>query len=201
MPGYKKHVSIAIATAPFVSFGAWVVSGRPHTLGAQDLDCLARIGVFMGGYVASALVMSPDMDVPSTVYRRWGPARLLWLPYQILVPHRSRWSHLALLGTVVRLFYLLVMLFLASGVGLLVANLFLGGFDSGPLPVTFWQICGMLLRPLGSRWFWLFLCGLAVSDVLTHVLPDWADSARRRTVRPVDEQRTGPQAQVLEGRR
>jgi uncharacterized metal-binding protein len=66
-------------------------------------------------YLFSALMFGPDLDIHSVQYKRWGWFRWFWLPYRFCLPHRSIWSHGFLLGTCLRLLYLLV------GVTLLVA--------------------------------------------------------------------------------
>jgi uncharacterized metal-binding protein len=63
----------------------------------------------VGAYLFSGLLLSNDLDIASRIYRRWGPFRLLWYPYQRLIPHRSFWSHGIVVGPVLRVLYLYVM--------------------------------------------------------------------------------------------
>lgn len=65
----------------------------------------ASLSFLLGG-----LWLSPDLDTPSNPSRRWGPLRLLWLPYRRCLSHRSLLSHSPVLGTAGRLLYLLVVL-------------------------------------------------------------------------------------------
>ncbi|GAC1402643.1 MAG: hypothetical protein NVSMB56_17620 [Pyrinomonadaceae bacterium] len=51
------------------------------------------------------LMFGPDLDIHSKQYTRWGIFRFLWLPYQIVFRHRSRWSHGMLFGTLIRIVY------------------------------------------------------------------------------------------------
>ena len=60
-----------------------------------------------GACLVGGLWLSPDLDIRSVALRRWGPLSVLWWPYRRLIPHRSLWSHGPLLGTTVRLAWLL----------------------------------------------------------------------------------------------
>ncbi len=59
---------------------------------------------FLGGYW-----LSPDLDIKSRPFLRWGILRFMWLPYQRFIPHRSPLSHAPVLGSVIRLLYLAVL--------------------------------------------------------------------------------------------
>lgn len=74
---------------------------------------------YLGGYTASFLFFSPDLDLEgSRSTRRWGILSLLWAPYRLLHPHRGS-SHTYLYGPVSRLAYtallVLVLARLAGG--------------------------------------------------------------------------------------
>lgn len=67
------------------------------------------------------LIMSPDLDVDGGflgfhVVRKFaggvvgGIWRVVWWPYAKLIPHRSKISHSLILGTAIRVAYLLVLL-------------------------------------------------------------------------------------------
>lgn len=56
-------------------------------------------------------MLSPDLDLDSSIYRRWGPFRFLWWPYQKLLPHRSVFSHSFIVGPLIRLAYFFVLLY------------------------------------------------------------------------------------------
>jgi uncharacterized metal-binding protein len=70
--------------------------------------------VAAAAFLIGGLWLSPDLDTRSKATRRWGPLRLLWWPYRHWLPHRSIVSHSPVLGTVGRLFYLGVLVILAS---------------------------------------------------------------------------------------
>lgn len=79
----------------------------------------------LGTTLFSGLMLSPDLDLDSSIYRRWGPLRFLWWPYQKLVPHRSPISHSIFWGPVVRLIYFLVVAWIFWRVGSWAASYFI----------------------------------------------------------------------------
>jgi uncharacterized metal-binding protein len=66
--------------------------------------------VFLGSYLASGLLFSPDLDLRSAPYRRWRLLRFVWIPYQKLVPHRSWISHSIFFGPILRILYFAVVM-------------------------------------------------------------------------------------------
>ena len=63
----------------------------------------------LGGlaFVVGGLWLSPDLDTHSKPLKRWGLLQGLWWPYRKLIPHRSLFSHGPLIGTALRLAYLM----------------------------------------------------------------------------------------------
>jgi len=109
MPSGRVHDAITIVTAA----ASVPVIARLHP--SPDW---ASVGVGVGAYLFSGLALSPDLDVNSRAYRRWGVFRFFWLPYQILVPHRHWLSHSWLLGPLLRAFYFFIMLYLLLRLGM-----------------------------------------------------------------------------------
>ncbi len=62
--------------------------------------------VLLFGAIVGTLWLSPDLDLKSDAYFRWGPLRGFWLPYVKLMPHRSLFSHLPVLSDLIRIIYL-----------------------------------------------------------------------------------------------
>jgi uncharacterized metal-binding protein len=71
-----------------------------------ELGIIAGASHFLGGYW-----LSPDLDIKSRPFLRWGVLKIIWLPYQRLIPHRSPLSHAPVLGSLLRLAYLAAWLF------------------------------------------------------------------------------------------
>jgi uncharacterized metal-binding protein len=58
-------------------------------------------------YYLAGMYLSPDLDLVSRPFKRWGLLRWLWLPYQRLIPRHRHWlSHGPVIGSLVRLLYL-----------------------------------------------------------------------------------------------
>lgn len=68
-----------------------------------------RTAVIAGiSFAIGGLWLSPDLDTNSKPLKRWGFLKILWIPYRKLIPHRSLLSHGFLIGTSLRVIYLLV---------------------------------------------------------------------------------------------
>jgi uncharacterized metal-binding protein len=57
-------------------------------------------------FLVGGFMLGPDLDIHSIQYKRWGPLRWIWKPYQMLLSHRSRLSHGPIIGTAIRVLYL-----------------------------------------------------------------------------------------------
>lgn len=144
MPKGSVHAKATLALA---AAGGYITyqAGHPWT------QVLA-----LAGGVLAGLLLTPDLDVDdgcisnAVVRRSFGKRlerlwRLFWRPYALLIPHRSRLSHLPLLGTALRLAYLATLpalaLFFAS------ASPAAGGIVSSPtFPAwTAWSVGGLTL--------------------------------------------------------
>lgn len=73
------------------------------------------LGTSLGSILGIAL--TPDLDQEMTTFFEWklmkkaGPLAFLWMlawsPYALIIPHRSFWSHFPVIGTVLRLTYIM----------------------------------------------------------------------------------------------
>jgi uncharacterized metal-binding protein len=79
--------------------------------------------IVAGAFLFSGLMFGPDLDIYSVQYKRWGKLRWIWQPYQSLLSHRSQLSHGLMIGTTLRIIYLLVCLFLVAIPAVAVAQL------------------------------------------------------------------------------
>jgi len=126
-------------------------------------------------FLIGGLWLSPDLDTNSRPYQRWGPLRWLWWPYRKALRHRSVLSHSPVLGTLVRVGYLI-------GIALLLSGLVhpWGGPSST-------ELLRWLQREWSSpeRWPWVALIGIEASAWL-HLLqdgdpmPTWLKRRKRR---------------------
>ena len=95
MPSGKTHDKITYFSAPIVLAATWGVTQN------MKLAILTTASFFFAGFMFSG-----DLDTRSVQYKRWGPLKWLWVPYQKMVPHRSPFSHGLFLGMMARLTYL-----------------------------------------------------------------------------------------------
>ncbi len=101
MPGYNKHrifnyiVFIVIA---LILYFENIFSFSPGMLFA----------ICLGFYIGTEFV-TPDLDVDSAAYKRWGRLKILMLPYKWLFKHRQS-SHNIFYGAIVRILYISVII-------------------------------------------------------------------------------------------
>ena len=113
MANYRVHDLVtwvsAIGVAPFCY---WIARDYPPVLAGYPLTTTpgTTTALLVGAYLFSGLWLSNDLDIYSRIYRRWGPLRFLWYPYQQLVSHRSWLSHGLVVGPLLRMVYLYVMI-------------------------------------------------------------------------------------------
>ena len=164
MPSGKHHDRITLWLLPMVLVGAFFVT--------VDMPTAVIIAV---SFLLSGLMMGPDLDIQSVQYRRWGPVRWIWYPYQVLVKHRSRWSHGPIIGTLVRVIYLAVWVVLFVVFGVTTINHFWQAQLS-------WEIMQPVLRDLFVQYAreWLaLLVGLELG-ALSHYTSDWLASTLKK---------------------
>jgi len=92
MPSGATHDRITLWISPLVAGLTWVLT-------QSDRLTLITVGTFLAG----GLLLSPDLDIRSRPYKRWGWLRWLWLPYQKSIRHRSWLSHGWIIGTLLRI--------------------------------------------------------------------------------------------------
>jgi uncharacterized metal-binding protein len=167
MPSGQTHDRITLWSLP-------VVTGL--TLAMTRSGNLALI--VSGGFLFSGLMFSPDLDLKSRPFKRWGWLRWIWIPYQKVMRHRSLFSHGPLIGTTLR------MLYLASWTALL-GILILGVIQLFRDVPWSWERFG---RDIGRslidnriEWMALFV-GLELG-AMVHSVSDWTSSALKRSKR------------------
>lgn len=119
MPNATTHDSITWIMVPFTYAGAEMM-WADHTI-----SVIATASMLFSG-----LMFGPDLDLKSRPYRRWGPLRFLWKPYQAALPHRSVLSHGPVLGTIIRIVYFLIVFSAFGATILYMSRVYVHGLES-----------------------------------------------------------------------
>jgi uncharacterized metal-binding protein len=105
VPSGKTHDLLIKIFLPFVivagSLFEYCIRNKP------SYDVVPYAIIYGCLYMISGYTLSPDLDRHSTPYNRWGYFKWYWRPYQKVIKHRSPWSHWIILGTAIRLIYIL----------------------------------------------------------------------------------------------
>lgn len=167
MPSGKTHDRITLWSLPIVA-GLTLLHTRRASL---SLALLA-------GFLFGALMLGPDLDTRSLHYQRWGIMRWIWIPYRRSLRHRSFFSHGPIIGTVVRVIYVLAWAFLLGlGSAALVNEVFQLGWTWNEVAARM----GRSLQTYTSEWLMVGL-GLEVG-ALSHYFTDWGVSTTKRVQR------------------
>lgn len=95
MASGKIHDRAIYFTSPIIAAVASYHAGL-------ELGLIAGAAHLLGG-----VMLSPDLDLVSRPFKRWGVLRFIWVPYQRFIPRHRHWlSHGIVIGSVVRLVYL-----------------------------------------------------------------------------------------------
>lgn len=173
MPNADTHDAITYAFIPFTYLAAEMYWGGDHTLSL----------IATGAMVFSGLMFGPDLDLQSRPYRRWGPLRFMWKPYQVALPHRSLFSHGPVLGTVIRIAYFMVVFsFLVAG-ALYLRRVYIEGVQTTFLSQLEWvrDDFQKLWRETDGAYFKAAFAGLCLG-ALSHTAADviWSSLKRLR---------------------
>ena len=159
MPSGKVHDFLAYTSTVGVTYCLW------HYQITNDLNCIA---IFALSSLFSGLMFGPDLDTRSVQYKRWGPLKFLWLPYQAF-GHRSKriQSHDALFGPIVRIIYFFF--------AIIVLAVFLAGvfsvFDK-KLSLSFLLNLASFILQIPLKYQSSFLSGLWFGNIV-HYFADW----------------------------
>jgi uncharacterized metal-binding protein len=172
MPNARTHDAITYAIIPVTFVAAEMYWGDHMTSG------IATVAMLFSG-----LMFGPDLDLDSKPYRRWGPLKFLWKPYQAALPHRSLLSHGPILGTVIRIVYFLIVFSLFATTVLYFRNRYVNGSQ------TTWQAefdvikadLFTIFNETDRRYLWGGFGGLCVG-ALAHTVADivWSATKRKR---------------------
>lgn len=97
-----NHFVIYFTVIIFVLLLMYLTVGEKYT---------AIFLLLITGYHIGSYCFGPDLDIKSKPYRRWGKLRFIWKPYQKVFKHRSFWTHSILISDVVRIIYLISIIF------------------------------------------------------------------------------------------
>ncbi len=161
MPSGSTHDRITLWSLP------WVVGLTLLLTRNGDLTLIVA-----GAFLFSGLMFGPDLDIYSVQFKRWGKLRWIWLPYQNLLRHRSIISHGLIIGTTVRVMYLLSVLAVVAVFGVAVAQL-IWGFDWNWQEVA--QTIVKSVRTNYAKKAIALLVGLELG-ASSHTLSDWLGS-------------------------
>jgi uncharacterized metal-binding protein len=102
--------------------------------------------------------LSPDLDIRSAIAPRWGSLAVLWKPYELVVPHRSWFSHSGISALFRLLYFGVIVSLVLSATGM----------------VTGFYATGIWLYDMARQYplFTLLVLGGAVFADLLHVVAD-----------------------------
>ncbi|MEM9770744.1 MAG: metal-binding protein, partial [Cyanobacteria bacterium P01_D01_bin.73] len=132
-----------------------------------------------GGFAAGGFFLSPDLDIHSVPYKRWGPFRWIWLPYRKMFRHRSPWTHGLVVGTTIRIVYLMVWVSAAVAIAGAVAALAAGGNGDAAGQEAIATVTTLLRWLWRQPLLWVISAGLELG-ALSHVTADFLFSKVRR---------------------
>jgi uncharacterized metal-binding protein len=164
MPSGRTHDRITLWSLPVVA-GVTFVNTQ-----SGNLTLLVS-----GGFLFSGLMFGPDLDIYSRQFQRWGWLRILWIPYQKRLRHRSFLSHGFVIGTTLRILYLASWLALVAIFACGIAQIFWG---------TGWQwqyLVQEVQRSLfqhPAEWLAVYI-GLELG-AMSHSASDWGSSTYKR---------------------
>ncbi len=164
MPSGRTHDRITLWSLPVV---AGLTFERTRSSGMTL--CVAA------GFLLGGLMLGPDLDIYSVQFKRWGWLRWIWLPYRNSLRHRSALSHGPVIGTVLRVIYLMLWVAFFGVVGTALIN------QVWQLGWTWGEMAGMLGRSLQQyQYQWLaLLIGLEIG-AFSHYISDWSTSTYKR---------------------
>ena len=174
MPSGVTHDRITLWTLPWI---AGISYGTSHN---AELTL-----ILAGGFLFSGLMFGPDLDIHSIQYKRWGVLKKIWLPYRSFFRHRSLFSHGPILGTLIRVLYLLVLVAFSAIVAVGIAQL-LWGFPWNWQKFALGKLT-LISNKYGSETLALFI-GLELG-AMSHSLSDAIGSNQKRRLRKKKQSR------------
>ena len=165
MPDGKTHDMLTLVSG---------VGGLPIVWTLLPDHSIGATLTWFGAHMVSGIAFSPDLDLASAPYKRWGPFRFIWYPYRELINHRAWVSHSLVFGPLLRLGYFVLVCWLLAwimfwGIGHFIT------FDGSALVHQF-QTSLLQLWHEQRRGIVMFLLGF-VSGGAVHTFADWLTEA------------------------
>jgi uncharacterized metal-binding protein len=165
MPAGKTHDLITLWSLPCIVGFSYLLT--------RDGELTLMVA---GAFLFSGLLFGPDLDIYSIQFKRWGKLRSIWLPYRSLFRHRSLFSHGFIIGTTLRLVYLLMILGAIAIFAVAVGQL-IWGFNWNWQHFTS-KAVNWIFKERFPQAIALFI-GLELGS-MSHSLADWIGSAVRK---------------------
>ncbi len=137
MPGAPVHDAVTVAAVSFVNGVYWHIQPHEHVAAALW---------FTGTFLFAGYACAGDLDTNSREYRAWGPLRVIWWPYRVLVPHRSWISHGMISGGLIRALYLVAAISVAVVVAVWGIDLLGQHFGPGAVTAGLWRHTAAAVR-------------------------------------------------------
>ncbi len=118
MPSGKTHDNVAWYFCIPFAYISWYFS--------QNILVVILYSV---AYFFSNFMFSGDLDLVSIQSKRWGIFRWIWIPYRKMIPHRSKWSHGIIHGTLFRIVYFGIFILVFYGLIYLITQQFIPSFN------------------------------------------------------------------------
>lgn len=176
MPNRSVHDFLTVASSVVL---APITYSICHSLPeARDWAPIVAAVLFVA-HNLSGILFSPDLDMDTHIHKRWGMLYAVWIPYQMVIPHRHFWSHGLVIPPLLRLAYFFWMVVLGMYVIEQIAGYF--GIRMPPLQQSVTQIFLALVseNPVYAATTAAgFVTGAAV-----HSIADWLVSGGKQVVR------------------
>jgi uncharacterized metal-binding protein len=168
MPSGQTHDRITLWSLPVVT-GLAIAFTRSGNLTL----------LISGGFLFSGLMLSPDLDLNSRPFMRWGWLRWIWIPYQKSMRHRSVFSHGPIIGTTLRILYL------ACWIAWFSLLILLGVQLVQDLNFNWQDFSAVVGRWLSNYWIELIALFVGLElGAMSHSLSDWTNSAYKKMKKP-----------------
>jgi uncharacterized metal-binding protein len=101
MPNGKTHDKITFIIAPIIAVMSYYFTTN-----------IKSTTILISAYFFASLMFNGDLDTNSRPYNRWFIFKMIWIPYQLMFEHRSIFSHGIVIGTVIRVIYVGIILYI-----------------------------------------------------------------------------------------